>query len=275
MAFEQSGGKEDEYEASRDSSREEARLMPSAIEQAPAPRPGRLQRLGPTFLLSLSNLISLSALLFLLVTRDNPRPCVPDRHPHWTAPEIPVTTILEANDDYTRAPDEDELKAWDHIMPLGRGLVMVNSTGLPDMPGLDQSFPRGASGWTSISHQLHCVYATKHAFYDLYYNRTGDKTQPLFGVGWQLEHLNHCWDYMRQTIMCNPDLTLEWRGKKEGTGWGYQRQCKAWGPIYDWLEKHRITNDRGILALGYERKPLDTSVVPGVWSSKDLENIDV
>ncbi|WQF87951.1 Putative mycotoxin biosynthesis protein UstYa [Colletotrichum destructivum] len=273
-----SDGEEDAYVASRGSSQEDARLIQSENEPPPpASRPGiGLRRLGPTFLLSLSNLISLSALLLLLVTRDNSvRPCVPDKHPHWIAPEIPVTKILEESNDYTRPPDEDELKAWGHLMPLGRGLVMVNSTGLPEMPGLNMSSPRGASGWTGIAHQLHCLYSTKHAFYDLYYNRTGDKTSPLFGVGWQLEHLNHCWDYVRQTIMCNPDLTVEWRGEHEGTGWGYQRQCKDWGPIYDWLEKHRITNDRGILALGYERRPLDTSSVPGVWSSKDLEDIDV
>ncbi|KAK2037692.1 hypothetical protein LZ31DRAFT_509238 [Colletotrichum somersetense] len=276
MASQQSGGKEDGYVTSRDSSTEEnARLIQSEAEPAPAPRQGRLRRLGPTFLLSLSNLISLSALVLLLVSHHDTMSCVRDRHPHWIAPEIPVTKILEANDVYTRPPDEDELKAWSHLMPLGRGLVMVNKTGLPDMPGLNLSSPRGTSGWTGIAHQLHCLYSTKHAFYDLYYNRTGDKTEPLFGVGWQLEHLNHCWDYVRQTIMCNPDLTVEWRGEHEGTGWGYQRQCKDWGPVYDWLEKHRITNDRGILALGYERRPLDTSVVPGVWSSKDLEDIDV
>ncbi|KAK1975220.1 hypothetical protein LZ30DRAFT_738245 [Colletotrichum cereale] len=271
MGSQQPGGKEDTYADSRDSGEEDARLIHPEVPPDPAPRPGTLRRLGPTFLLSLSNLISLTALLFLLVTRNVPTPCVPDRHPHWIAPQIPVTKILEANDDYTRPPDEDELKAWSHIMPLGRGLVMVNSTGLPEMPGLNLSSPRGASGWTGIAHQLHCLYSTKHAFYDLYYNRTGDKTEPLFGVGWQLEHLNHCWDYVRQTIMCQPDLTIEWRGEHEGTGWGYERQCKDWGP----LEKHRITNDRGILALGYEKKPLDTSVVPGVWSTKDLENIHV
>ncbi|KAK1978230.1 hypothetical protein LZ30DRAFT_729540 [Colletotrichum cereale] len=275
MGSQQSGGKEDAYADSRDSGDEDARLIRSEVRPAPTPRPGTLRRLGPTFLLSLSNLVSLTALLFLLVTRHVPRPCVPAGHPHWIAPQIPVTKILEASDDYTRPPDEDELKAWGHIMPLGRGLVMVNSTGLPEMPGLNLSSPRGASGWTGIAHQLHCLYSTKHAFYDLYYNRTGDKTEPLFGVGWQLEHLNHCWDYVRQTIMCQPDLTVEWRGEHEGTGWGYERQCKDWGAVYDWLEKHRITNDRGILALGYEKKPLDTSVVPGVWSSKDLENIHV
>ncbi|KAI6283509.1 hypothetical protein MCOR27_003251 [Pyricularia oryzae] len=261
-----------QYKDSEDS--EEAGLIETP---SPPPRPSRFRRLGPTFLLSLSNVISLSALLLLILRHDQTpcAPCVTNQRTSWTAPEIPVTKVLEAADIYTRPPDEDELKAWSHIMPVGRGLVMVNSSGLPPQPGLDPKLPRGASGWTGVAHQLHCLYSTKHAFYDLYYNRTGDKTTPLFGVSWQLEHLNHCWDYVRQTIMCNPDLTVEWRGAMEGTGWGYERQCKKWEPIYDWLEKHRITNDRGILATGYESKPLDVSEIPGVWSSKDLEDIDV
>ncbi|TLS26681.1 hypothetical protein PpBr36_04257 [Pyricularia pennisetigena] len=258
-----------EYEDPEDS--EDAGLIQPA---SPAPpRPGFLRRLGPTFVLLVSNLISLSALLLLIIRHDEDS-CVSHKHQFWTAPEIPVTKVLEAEDIYTRPPDEDELKAWSHLMPVGRGLVMVDGTGLPAQPGLDPSLPRGASGWTGIAHQLHCLYSTKHAFYDLYYNRTGDKKTPLFGVSWQLEHLNHCWDYVRQTIMCNPDLTIEWRGAEEGTGWGYERQCKKWEPIYDWLEKHRITNDRGILATGYERKPLDVSEIPGVWTSKDVEDID-
>lgn len=29
----------------------------------------------------------------------------------------PITTILEADEMYTREPDEEELKAWDSLMP--------------------------------------------------------------------------------------------------------------------------------------------------------------
>ncbi|KAJ0158191.1 hypothetical protein CTA2_12122, partial [Colletotrichum tanaceti] len=156
---------DDEGDEYVDSSQEDARLIQSE-SQPPSPasrRPGSLRKLGPMFLLSLSNLVSLSALVLLLVTRDDisgsRRPCavVPDRHAHWVVPEIPVTKILEASDEFTRPPDEDELKAWGHLMPLGRGLIMVNSTGLPEMPGLNMSSPRGTSGWTSIAHQLHCL----------------------------------------------------------------------------------------------------------------------
>lgn len=36
-----------------------------------------------------------------------------------------------------------------------------------------------------------------------------------------LERLNHCWEYLRQGLMCNADVMLEWHkyGEQAGTGW--------------------------------------------------------
>lgn len=61
---------------------EDARLIQSEIELAPAPR-----RLSLTLVLSVLNFILLSALLLLLATRNDSNPCMPEKHPHWIAPE--------------------------------------------------------------------------------------------------------------------------------------------------------------------------------------------
>lgn len=76
-----------------------------------------------------------------------------------------------------------------------------------------------------------------------------------------MEHLNHCWDYLRQGLMCNADVTLEWAqyGGPLDTGWGYQHQCKDWNAIMAWMENNRITNDFGILRGGGERIALSAS----------------
>ncbi|KAK7719078.1 hypothetical protein SLS63_010228 [Diaporthe eres] len=73
-----------------------------------------------------------------------------------------------------------------------------------------------------------------------------------------LEHLNHCWEYLRQGLMCNADVTLEWHkyGEEAGTGWGYQHQCKDWAAIMAWVEDHRMTNDYGIIRGGGARVAL-------------------
>jgi hypothetical protein len=77
--------------------------------------------------------------------------------------------------------------------------------------------------------------------------------------GWDNEHLNHCWDYLRQNIMCSADVTLEWYKYNEpvGTGWGYQHQCKDWDALVAWSVKNRDSNDWGILRGGGERIPLE------------------
>ena len=48
------------------------------------------------------------------------------------------------------------------------------------------------------------------------------------------DHVLHCFDYLRQGIMCAADSTLEWpRQEVDGRrfavdGWGVEHQCADW-----------------------------------------------
>lgn len=48
------------------------------------------------------------------------------------------------------------------------------------------------------------------------------------------DHMAHCFDYLRQSLMCHGDMTLEWpRTEPDGRrvvvdGWGIEHQCKDW-----------------------------------------------
>ncbi len=52
---------------------------------------------------------------------------------------------------------------------------------------------------------------------------------------------DHCFDYLRQVIMCNLDLTYETArvdidGKRRvADGWGSVHQCKDWSAINGWM----------------------------------------
>lgn len=76
--------------------------------------------------------------------------------------------------------------------------------------------------------------------------------------GWNKEHLNHCWDYLRQNIMCAADVTLEWHrwNEKVETGWGYEHQCKDWDALTEWVLERRTSNNWGLLRGEGERIPL-------------------
>lgn len=77
--------------------------------------------------------------------------------------------------------------------------------------------------------------------------------------GWNKEHLNHCWDYLRQNIMCAADVTLEWHrwNEKVETGWGYEHQCKDWDALTEWVLERRTSNNWGLLRGEGQRIPLE------------------
>jgi hypothetical protein len=52
-------------------------------------------------------------------------------------------------------------------------------------------------------------------------------------------HSAHCFDYIRQSIMCNADTSLE--GKTEaGPGWGSTHECKDYDAVLAWANDHTV-----------------------------------
>jgi hypothetical protein len=55
---------------------------------------------------------------------------------------------------------------------------------------------------------------------------------------------DHCFDYLRQLIMCNLDLTYEPARvdldgiRRVADGWGTVHQCKDWSAINSWMLKN-------------------------------------
>jgi hypothetical protein len=57
-------------------------------------------------------------------------------------------------------------------------------------------------------------------------------------------HMTHCFDFLRQTIMCAADSNLEKvdvvgkNGLKGSTGWGFERQCRNYDSLVKWVEEN-------------------------------------
>jgi hypothetical protein len=50
--------------------------------------------------------------------------------------------------------------------------------------------------------------------------------------------MSHCIDLLRQSLMCQPDLTVEVKDELGGvTGFGTVHQCKDWGQFMGWMEE--------------------------------------
>jgi hypothetical protein len=69
------------------------------------------------------------------------------------------------------------------------------------------------------------------------------------------EHVGHCFDYLRQAIMCAGDLTVEWAREEEVgierftvDGWGVEHVCQDWSQAFDWVRANRAPKvDVGIV----------------------------
>ncbi|TVY13531.1 Oxidase ustYa [Lachnellula arida] len=117
----------------------------------------------------------------------------------------------------------DSSAAGHKIINTGKGFVQVD----------------GHHYCISMFHQLHCIATLKTAF------EAGNLDN---------EHLGHCFDYLRQGVMCAGDMTLEpvLRLGTDGDevqvvdGWGVEHRCRSFESMVGFAEGHRYLNSTGI-----------------------------
>ncbi|KAI0974841.1 hypothetical protein F4678DRAFT_352716 [Xylaria arbuscula] len=96
---------------------------------------------------------------------------------------------------------DEVLGRWNKLMPVGMGFVWVNDTEkYHDLP-TPIMWPEKTVFTTSATHQLHCLFAIVQTYSGL----TSGHEIPD-DHHW---HMIHCFDYMRQAIMCSADMALE------------------------------------------------------------------
>lgn len=54
---------------------------------------------------------------------------------------------------------------------------------------------------------------------------------------WPLAHDVHCFDAVRQYIMCNADDTLLWTNGDHSTGTHQAKKCVDWDALREWAEE--------------------------------------
>lgn len=65
-----------------------------------------------------------------------------------------------------------------------------------------------------------------------------------------LDHIQHCFDYIRQALICAADTNLEPKNQKTGktNGWGFERTCRNFQQVLDFAEKWRNNGETTILS---------------------------
>lgn len=92
----------------------------------------------------------------------------------------------------------------------------------------------------AVFHQMHCLGQLRRFSWMFLDAITKNNTDEQAAITEMFEnqnhasHLHHCFDYLRQTIACGGDMSMEWpRTEKDGRrfavdGWGIPHECKNW-----------------------------------------------
>ncbi|KAK0619073.1 hypothetical protein B0T14DRAFT_537011 [Immersiella caudata] len=157
--------------------------------------------------------------------------------------------IVTFNMDQSYAPTntsefftDEVLSKWNNLMPKGMGFVWVNDTHkYHDLP-TPIEWPEKTVFTTSMTHQLHCLFAIVQTYSGLKANH------PLpDDHHW---HMIHCFDYMRQAIMCSADMALEGHettfpdDNGGSDGWDSKHVCKDYSQVIGYLESVRAYDDQ-------------------------------
>lgn len=102
----------------------------------------------------------------------------------------------------------------------------------------------------------HCLHILSEEFSNLLAYRESGKTNPSghgghggSKGGTMVEHILHCFEYIKMSLTCAADTTLEGQKKDlqgPGTdGFGAVHQCRNFDDVFNWAEMHRASDQTG------------------------------
>ncbi|TDZ73343.1 hypothetical protein CTRI78_v001186 [Colletotrichum trifolii] len=151
-------------------------------------------------------------------------------------------------------------KLWEKLIPPGEGFLYVSDEeaakydfptlihynvapehGVPGMP------LRGKAVGTTVAHSLHCLYLIM-AEYDRLYQG--------LSPGDDFTHVDHCIDWIRQSLMCAGDVALSANmGPLVGIKYQFPHVCKNWDEVYDFMDRRHVDNRHKLNHAVPEHRP--------------------
>lgn len=145
------------------------------------------------------------------------------------APAGEVRFPMVYNRTFSQPPSPESDAAWASMFPEGVGFVKHPKIS-PELSGV------------AVFHELHCVNMLRVGYYAALDGTIG-KMQMIHDHNKRPDphHLRHCFDYLRQSLVCAADSNLEPVDFELGgvTGWSFQRTCRDFDRIKDWAEQWR------------------------------------
>ncbi|MCJ1231662.1 hypothetical protein MMC12_008341 [Toensbergia leucococca] len=137
---------------------------------------------------------------------------------------------------------------WNEVIPGGTGFILIDQPRQYDLPpGLPTVVEDAEVYGVSVTHQFHCIKMIRDNFWGFvsgnatYINKLSPPKNHSEPLPRMLEHTFHCLDYLRLTVLCNADMTIEYEsvgpsGNIDGYGgYGVPHQCKDWDQVRGWM----------------------------------------
>ncbi|CAL1712108.1 unnamed protein product [Somion occarium] len=147
---------------------------------------------------------------------------------------------------YQGEPSEEVDSAWLDLynvfglskIPKWQARLLPNKT-LP-IPGDEQNYAVGLA----VFHQLHCLNMIRQGLYPEYYRDPVTGSIAGFPAEEWPDHVSHCLDNIRQSIMCASDISLiVWQWFEEDNRASIMmntvHSCRNFDNIVDWAKAHR------------------------------------
>ncbi|KAI1396214.1 hypothetical protein F4819DRAFT_504680 [Hypoxylon fuscum] len=162
-------------------------------------------------------------------------------------PEFPKEIrVFEWNSTFVEPPNEENNKAWDELLPGGRGFVFVeHGTEYGLEPGLQSTW--GEIYSVAMFHQIHCLGVIRKTYWRLLLGILDNDDSIYAEASEQLKtaHTGHCFDYFRQSIECSADMSLEWpRTEADGRRFQVDGHGIPHAALKDYMAVHHFNGSR-------------------------------
>ncbi|RMZ41046.1 hypothetical protein CA14_001677 [Aspergillus flavus] len=132
-------------------------------------------------------------------------------------------------------------EAWGRYGLPSYGFVTVPDPEAYDLkPNKDVVPGTNNTYMVSVYHQLHCLKIMHLALLPIISRQEGRGPGTRDDHDFEHNHLEHCLDYLRQSVMCSGDVTLEppdempQKNRSPLQGWGVTHACRSWEQIEGW-----------------------------------------
>ncbi|KAJ5751885.1 hypothetical protein N7520_008802 [Penicillium odoratum] len=151
---------------------------------------------------------------------------LPSNHQGMLAPEGNIEAIIEYNSTFGMHPSPESDAAWESLFPKCNG-VNQHEVYAPEASGL------------VVYHNLRCLNTLRGVYYA---SLDGIHTRDMAEEHYHLDsplHIRHCFDYLRQSLICSADTNLEALPKDFMVNeWRFTRTCRDLDAVKAWAEEN-------------------------------------